>query len=208
MIHRYWAAGSPGPPPADPWLGAVIANLHPGQVVRDWTDDTIPGRLRHRLDADPLTADPRHRANVARWWLLARHGGIWLDHDVIPLRPLPDGAWTARLDQRCGCAVRVPLGHELPSAMLDAIEAAPRTERSRPVDVSGDRLLHRVAAGYLGLGSHPLPFDAAGRPVIGATPWAVHLWSTSSTIALQGGQPWRSSGSPGSSPSSGRSSTS
>ena len=38
------------------------------------------------IDLEPL--QPAHRADYARAWLLARHGGIWLDSDCILMRPL------------------------------------------------------------------------------------------------------------------------
>lgn len=184
MIHRYWrpAPGAPRPP-IGPWLAAVIRQLHPNEVVRDWTDETLPVALVERLAADPLT-DPRHRANIARWWLLEMYGGIWLDHDVIPLRTLPDGAWTATLPgARTAAVMRLPLGHDLPAMMLDAIDRTPRRGMALP-DISGDRVLGRVAHHLRGVDAHLLPFDAAGRPVAGASPWCVHLWSTSSRKVL------------------------
>ena len=177
MIHRYWTGDTQ--PPAEPWLAAVITNLHGAEVLRDWTDDTLPADLLARLDADPLGHDPNHRSNIVRWSLLDLHGGTWLDHDLIPLRPLPAGAWTATLGlHRAGCAVRVPAGHTLPSVILDVIDSTDYTADSKPVEVSGDRVLQRVASGWPDLATHQLPFDAAGRPVTGAQPWAVHLWST------------------------------
>ncbi len=184
LIHRYWTGDRP--PPAEPWLHQVIARLHPGDPVRDWVDATLPPGLVARLDVDPLAADPRHRANVARWWLLRRYGGIWLDHDVIPLRPLPRGVWTASLGRtRTGCAIRVPVGHGLPEAMLDAIDARPTSRSARPVDVSGDHLLQRVAAGWPDVAALGLPFDAVGAPMPVGFPWAVHLWATSSVAHLK-----------------------
>jgi hypothetical protein len=181
VIHRYWHGDAD--PPAEPWLHEVIAYLHPDQQLHDWTDKTIPVALAARLDSDPLRDDPRHRANVARWWLLETYGGTWLDHDVIPFMPLPQGTWTATLGTtRTGCAVRLPLGHGLPRAMLDRINQADRT--GQPVDISGDHLLQQVAARWPALGSHRLPFDAIGQPDRGAAPWAIHLWSTSARAHL------------------------
>ncbi len=40
------------------------------------------------IDLDPLL--PAHRADYARAFLLARHGGIWLDSDCILMRPLDE----------------------------------------------------------------------------------------------------------------------
>ena len=182
MIHRYWHGDRP--PPAEPWLANLITTLHPNDGLIDWTDQLLPDELVARVDDDVLGDDPRHRANIVRWWLLARHGGTWLDHDVIPLRPLPAGTWTASLARdRTACAVALPAGHLLADAMLQAIADRPRPY-GRVVDISGDRLLARVAAGWRNLDRHRLPFDAVGNPVTGAEPWALHLWSTSSRIRL------------------------
>jgi mannosyltransferase OCH1-like enzyme len=183
VIHRYWHGDQA--PPAEPWLRSVLRQLHPRVPVKDWTDDTLAADLFDRLADDPLGVNPRHRSNVARWWLLHRFGGIWLDHDVIPLRPLPAGTWTAALRiSRTGCAVALPAGHPLAEAMLEAIATSPRTAGSQAVNVSGDRLLEAVAHRWPDLAMHPLPFDAVGAPVAGAEPWAVHLWSTSSQVRL------------------------
>jgi hypothetical protein len=186
VIHRYWTG--PATPPAEPWLHHVIANLHPADTLTDWTDDTLPADLVDRLARDRLGDDPRHRANIVRWSLLHLHGGVWLDHDLIPLRPLPAGAWTASLGgARTGCAISLPAGHTLPAVMLDVIDSTDYPATANPVDVSGDRLLQRVTTYWPDLAAHQLPFDAAGRAAPTTDRWAVHLWSTSAARHLRSG---------------------
>ena len=83
MIHRFWTG-----PPAPPWVaafGATTQAMHPDAGFVDWTP--IPC---HRPSARRSPGGRRAASNVARYHLLAMFGGIWLDCDVEPLRPLDD----------------------------------------------------------------------------------------------------------------------
>lgn len=186
MIHRFWHGLEPA---TEPWVEAVLRNLHPGMEVRTWRLDDLPIELVDGPMAtdDIATGDElRHWANVVRWWALAEHGGWWLDHDVIPLRHLDAGAWTATvslLGPRTSAGLSMPAGHGLPVAMLERVTLRFHHSFRRPCpQVSGDAVLQQVAELFPDLGRRPLPFDARGMPDRGVIdPWAVHLWSTSST---------------------------
>lgn len=182
MIHRYWTGTAE--PPLGPWVADAIANLHPGTQLHDWTDGSIPPELSQWLDAGQhkvLTDERlRHRANMARWWLIYQHGGIWLDHDVIPLRNLSGlgPAVAAVGSDRSSAIIVAPRGHELARWMLTAIDkyqGAPRTSYR----VSGDAVL--AGAPFPRLGLIRFPLDAAGQSLHVDDPAAVHLYNTSST---------------------------
>ena len=97
--------------------------------VRLWGPDDLV-ELTERVAAtngDVVEPDRlRHAANVARWALLASHGGVWADTDVTPLRPL--GSYAARSRPWCAGFGSLPTpfmcggpaGHPLWTRMVDA----------------------------------------------------------------------------------------
>src|SRR4051794_38868686 len=94
QIHRYWD----GPPQAEhQWTARVVTSLHPGAALTDWTPEGLPPDVRVLTGS----GDVRHDANMVRYALLSQFGGLWLDHDVIPLRSLLGSArcWTAGVGQ-------------------------------------------------------------------------------------------------------------
>lgn len=174
MIHRFWV-GTPHPRAA--WTGAAIDTSCAGDR-RDWTPATLPASIDQ-----PDDPDPRHVANLVRYQLLHTFGGLWLDHDVIPLANLCTGRqpWVAGMGPlRSACAMWFPEpGHPLLEALVDeAADTGPATERS------GDRHLARLLPRYhdVEVNERVLPFDSTGRRVRGlrGAPMALHLWETSS----------------------------
>lgn len=183
MIHRYWTGDGAGP--FEPWLGRAVRSMHYG--VTDWTDDTLPAGWNEWLDehaSKVIEKDlPRHRANMVRWRLLWERGGVWMDSDVIPLRNLEQevGAWTAAIGDTRTCAiVKLPPGHGLARAMLDAVENYSGPPASCPY-VSGDKLLNTMT---FKVGRLQLPFGSNGACMNVEDPVAVHVWVTSSDRIL------------------------
>lgn len=172
-VHRYSTGGF------DPFITAAVAALHPD--VCDWTDDTLPHHVVDWLDDRAITISdtdrPRARGVMARWWLLATHGGCWLDNDLLPFRRLDQGppATATLAAQRIGCLVRLPAGHDLAAMMLDHIDATPPGQHRSP-DVGGDRVLTALCPP--GVARLELPHDATGKLRHRPT-WGVHLWATS-----------------------------
>jgi hypothetical protein len=189
IVHRYWHG--PAEPPMEPWLGQVVRKLHPGADVRDWDDQTLPLAAlawadRHQALCARHAAN--HRGNLVQIRVLHDHGGLWLDHDVIPLRdlrplcgPQPWVAGLAHLPELSSAWFPAP-GHPVLAGMIAAVEATARRGTrpgASPSGVSGTGLMRSVLTPDVRLERRMLPFDRAGRP-IGAEPWAVHTWSTSS----------------------------
>lgn len=182
-IHRYWEGGET--PVGGQWTVNVIRKLHPGVDLHDWTPGEVADIV---VDESQVKAVDvvRHRSNVIRYTLLYRHGGLWLDHDFVPLANLfvarRDAAWTASLNgNREGSVLRFPAGHPFLAAALAEIEKAPRSQR-RSAEVSGARLLDRILVPGVTSEDRVVPFDEAGRLVRRASgpPLGVHLWVTSS----------------------------
>lgn len=180
-VHRYWA--SLMLPPSEPWRGNVVRALH--DDVIDWFDDLLPAEclawVESRMDLVNEANRLRHRGNLVRWWLLREMGGVWLDYDVTPLtdltqlrRPFIGGLVSDGVEHAVSCVVGLPRGHRLACDMVDAINAAPVSQRRSP-EVSGDDM---VAVFRKGIRIEPMPFDAAGRLCLAEHPTYVHEFAT------------------------------
>jgi inositol phosphorylceramide mannosyltransferase catalytic subunit len=85
-IHRVWLGESPMPDEYERF-GETFAQLHPDWEMRLWTDDDLtqlgigdPERKRVRTRSE--------LANLMRYEVLHRYGGVYVDTDVECLRPL------------------------------------------------------------------------------------------------------------------------
>lgn len=175
----------------EPWLSAVITSLHPEDCLQDYHSLSIPSELFDKfceIGGSVKSEDiPRHRANYARWWFLAETGGVWLDHDVIPLLQLTkdETPVIATVNTRpTACVLRLPPNHGLPQAMMTAISDQTPGDKSA-VDASGDHLLAEVIKDF-DLEGWELPLGSNGRRTH-TYPWAVHTWNTSSRRVLTNG---------------------
>ena len=84
IIHQFWSQGIP-PDPYFTW-GEKIKAMHPGWKYYLWTFET----LSREFPEANLTEDMNHaiKADIARFLLLYRFGGIWLDMDMEMHRTL------------------------------------------------------------------------------------------------------------------------
>lgn len=96
VIHRIWLGGDE-PAWSRAWA-AAWQESHPDWVVHTWDDvavATLPLRSRAWYWELP---GPVHRADVLRVELVRRFGGVYVDADMEPLRPITafvpsHGAW-------------------------------------------------------------------------------------------------------------------
>jgi len=93
IFHAWW-----GGPEMPPHLAAYLdrwRELHPGWEVRLWTPETTP-RLRNQdLYDNPKTYSPKSnpwqwRSDLARYEILYDIGGVYIDCDLEPLRPVDE----------------------------------------------------------------------------------------------------------------------
>jgi mannosyltransferase OCH1-like enzyme len=92
IIHRIWVGG----PMPDHYrqYGEAWEKLHPGWSFRLWTDEDFQnGWLQNQDLFDkaeqyvPKDAVGQFRSDVARYEILYRFGGVYVDCDVEPLKP-------------------------------------------------------------------------------------------------------------------------
>lgn len=180
-VHRYWTGDAI--PDGEPFNGRVQRQLHDARRVFDWTDDTLPPEIADAVAARAAQVPPgaeqrRHRANIARWWLLRRYGGVWADHDVIPLVSLlglPRPFIAAHADGTvCPSIFGLDPGDPWAEEAIAQIDAAEPAERS--ADASGGNLIDRCTPRRVQ--RIPLPFDNEGRRRPGSYLWAIHTFAS------------------------------
>lgn len=169
-IFRWWSSHIP--PHTAFWTANVIKDLHPKCKLIDVYDNGED--------------DPRHLSNIFRLQKLYKYGGLWLDHDVIPLTNLTTISkypWTASLyGRREGAVMWFPEPeHPWLKLVLQAAENASFNLAS-PYR-SGEHVLNLIDPQNkfdIGRESRVFPFDALGNRVYEVDkPIAVHMWASS-----------------------------
>jgi len=197
-MHRIWLG--PEPPPRVVELEAAWREMNPGWFVHTWRDWDLPA-LRNQLWFDAV-GHPAQRADIARYELLHRFGGIYIDTDFAPLRPIEDlvahteifiGAEDAQwlsnaiMGSRPGHPFLATLVDGIGASILSQREAEPN-EQTGPKYVTARHLDYRrdPAAPPIAIFPpalfYPYHFsepERAGGPFPEA--YAVHEWSMSWT---------------------------
>lgn len=135
VIHRIWLGGPM--PPVVARYGKAWRDLHPGWLVRTWRDWDLPA-LTHQEWFDRAPS-PAQRADIARLELLHRYGGVYVDTDFEPLKPLDaliagttcfiateDGRWLAT-----GIMGAVP-GHPFVADLIDGLPRSIQEHQDAP----------------------------------------------------------------------------
>lgn len=157
VIHRYWEG--PGPDPYFPVAGAT-----------DWTPDTLP------MQRPP--GDSRQASNVIRFMLLHIFGGLWLDHDIRPIRPVEEWArgplWVAGVGRQPEAGIVWAPRPGDPLMLEMAVWCALHPDQTAAAG------LHAVLPARVSVRDW-YSYDAAGRRRPG-NPVVEHLWSTSGRL--------------------------
>jgi len=173
--------------------------MHPGWIMRLWNEDNMPPLVNQDLYDRAATLCPRHegqlRADIARYEILYREGGVYLDTDFEPCKPI-DGilgsveafcAWEIQDQWANNAILGCTPGHEF---LGDLITGLPESIASQPGwgpwKVSGPRYLSRVLERHPEVTVFPqtwfYPYgcrklDGWGRTFSEA--YAVHHWQNS-----------------------------
>jgi inositol phosphorylceramide mannosyltransferase catalytic subunit len=196
IFHRVWLGGSE---PARQWAWeASWRRLHPRWQMVTWTDETLPPLRNQRLfDA---AASPAQKSDIARYELLHRFGGVYLDTDMEALQPLDElldgvGFFCASEDDIwlsvgiLGCPPGDPVAGALVEALAPWVAARPDaavnvqtgpyffTRTVNRLRNDTDRPSLTVFGPGLFYPYHFSEPERAGGPFPGA--YAVHHWSHS-----------------------------
>jgi hypothetical protein len=134
VLHHIWFGGQPIPEHLQQFRQTWAAR-HPAWEMKLWTDENLPKLANQELFEKLPT--PAQKSHLARYEILHREGGVYVDFDVTCQRPLDDllygqaGFAAAEDDDAVGVAV---LGAMAGDALLaQAIAALPVSLR-RPGD--------------------------------------------------------------------------
>jgi len=156
ILHQIWLGPAQMPEKYSRWRDGFI-RMNPDWECRLWTDDTLPPILNRRAwdiaRSLPGTTGHAIRSDILRLELLARFGGVYLDTDVRPVRPLDEvcdvPAWIAReqADRVSNAAMGFPPNHP---AMWRAVVSVDESffRHRRVVDQAGPTLVRRVLLRY------------------------------------------------------------
>lgn len=200
VFHRIWVGG-----PEPSWLepfGRSWVEHHPGWELRQWTDDNVSSLFpltNQRLYDQAETLAPNHvgqlRADVLRYELLWRRGGVYVDADFRCLRPLDglidgmdcfatfeeQGRWVAN-----GLMGAVP-SHPTIGHLIEGLDTSVGDGGRRPAQMSGPQYLTKVwrrhggmevldqrhfyPYSYRDVDTHPVDEQISDPEV-----YAVHVW--------------------------------
>ncbi len=122
VFHRIWLGSEPMPE-AESAFGESWARHHPDWEHRLWGDDDLP-ELGVPAEIVARAENPVELSDVARFHILARYGGVYVDTDfecLRPLDPLVKGLDAFAAFQRAG---------EVNTALLGAIAGHPAFRRA------------------------------------------------------------------------------
>lgn len=151
VLHAWW--GGPRMPDAGRSSLAAWQEIHPDWELKLWTPETTP-RLRHQdLYDDPEKFSPKSnvwqwKSDLARYEILLDEGGVYIDCDLEPLRPIDELLTeSAFIAKECDRFVNNAfIGCEPGNAFLaDVVKGLRRSVLAQP----RSRLNKQVGAHYL-----------------------------------------------------------
>lgn len=185
VFHRIWLGGKPLPREFERY-GRTWLDHHPGWHMQTWTEwELPPSRYPELIKACP---HPARAANILRYELIAREGGIYLDTDFECLRPISSlisglDAFTAyQLDQPVvegsinnAFFGAVP-GHPF---LLDLIDELPRRDLLKLGPHTFTDVVHRHPEVHVFPRKlfYPYLWTEPRPAVMPAESYAVHHWS-------------------------------
>jgi len=197
IIHQIWV-GSRLPDHLRE-MTETWQSVHPTWDYRLWTDDTIDALgLTNRDLYDraselvPADAIGQYRADIARYEILHRFGGVYADTDttcqrhlggILPAGQLVAG-WEVQDKWIGNTVIAAPTGHPALTEIIDALPAlADRLETARPNRLSGPKAITPLLRGradvtivdqeiFYPVGYHELERSTEDHP----DAYVVHHW--------------------------------
>lgn len=153
IIHRWWNG------PDMPHTRRYVEQAHPNHILID--------------HAEPRPEPYVYQSNILRLEYLIKFGGLWLDHDIVPLVDLTtvhEGPWTASIHRnRIGCVMFFPEPNNpwLSLVLEDLLSTG-----------SGMLPLNKFMDESIGHEPRVVPFDEHRRRTGTDEPLAYHLWNS------------------------------
>lgn len=174
-VHRFWHGDAPLPYPI---IDNYVARSY--QTI-DWTLNNLPFDIQAlAVESGQYVGDDvvRHYSNVARLYVLHVHGGIYLDHDIIPLVnlehvPMPFAGSYGGIHAAIWPGIMgFPPEHPMIAEALNRL--ADVDTPGSALTVSGFYMLRDCLTPDVNL--HSLSCDSTGLPIPGP-PFAFHVGS-------------------------------
>jgi mannosyltransferase OCH1-like enzyme len=153
VFHHIWLGDNPLPDNYARWANRWL-ELNPGWTIQRWTSKRLPDLVnRAEFDAGEKLAA---KSDVLRYELVARYGGVYIDADMEPLRPIeplldnvaaffgderPDSPSNALI----GCVPNHPFFAHLVKKLPESFRAP-----GDIVDKTGPRFLKRQIESFFG----------------------------------------------------------
>lgn len=197
-LHQVWVGG-PMPDVFAEWRAQWIA-MHPTWEHVLWTDENMPPLRNAETYAAAERLVGRYagqlRSDIARYEILHAHGGVYVDTDCEPRRPLDEllGAqvfvgWEVPGVWANNAVIGAVPAHPFLEALIDRLPASvERNKGKRPNAMTGPRFLTPIAAEHDDVSVYPRDYfypyghdelDRAGESF--PTSFCVHHWQNTRT---------------------------
>jgi mannosyltransferase OCH1-like enzyme len=165
VFHQVWLGEKPIPDHFQKWADGWL-KLNPGWEMQWWTDQHLP-RIDNQKEfesAEKMAA----KSDILRYEILAQHGGVYIDSDFEPLKPIDailenvSSFQADELDDRpCNAIIGCVAGDPFYTAVVAAIPES--IQRGGDiVATTGPGLLKKVIADFLGDGHRKTDHPASG----------------------------------------------
>jgi mannosyltransferase OCH1-like enzyme len=182
-------------------FGALWCELHPDWQMKLWDETTIPALVNQDLYDRAEEVAPAYvgqlRSDIARYEILYREGGVYLDVDFECLRPIDEllvdvecfVAWEIQEQYLNNAIIGSIPGHPFLKALIDGLPASVAANPGMgPWKVSGPRYMTATHQAYDGPEVTVFPrkwfypvgcreIKNLGRTYLYADAYALHWWN-------------------------------
>jgi len=166
LLHMIWVGDAPAPLLVEVHRAAWVALLGPEWTVRLWTNDDIAEFPAHVQEFIGRALKGVEKADILRYYIVEKYGGIYIDTDMAPHRSLDPIVWMQKPLVIC---------HDIPVTWPYIINAMFAASPNNPVL---RRCCELVLRGTLNTGR---PHFETGPRVFGE---AIHQCNTESITCL------------------------
>lgn len=189
ILHRVWIGG--GIPSAFESYWETWGQLHPGWELVTWGEHDL-GWLTNLAQFEMAT-NPAQKADIARYDILARYGGVYVDADVEPLRGIDEllnyRAFAGWEDAQsvCNAVIGSESAHEMVCTLVSELPASMTAHRAGSINVqTGPPYVTEIMQrGWDGLvllppvAFYPYHWSERDPGIYPEAAYAVHHWAKS-----------------------------